>query len=74
MKIIFSKLPCLVGRYQTRGPVIVPNALINATQSESRAVIQASPGTSTVSLCNANFRRVRLGETTYMGRSCRGTR
>ena len=55
------------------GPVIVPNALISATRSRSREVNQGNPNASTVSLCNANFRRVRLGEATYMGRSCRGT-
>jgi hypothetical protein len=40
------------------------NVLISATQKGSRVVNRWNSGTSTVSLCNANFRRVRLGETT----------
>jgi hypothetical protein len=52
--------------------MIVPNALISATESGGGVVNHESPSVSTVSLCNANFRRVRLGEATYMRRSRRG--
>jgi hypothetical protein len=55
MKTIFSKLPWLVARYRKEGSMIVPNALISAAQSTSRAANHGSPSTSTVSLCNANF-------------------
>ena len=46
-----------------RTPMIAPNVLISAVG-----------GASTSSLGNANFRRVRLGDTTYGRRCGRGTR
>ena len=57
MKIIFSNSALLSWDLPGKGPMIVPNALINATQRGVRAVNQWSANASTVSLCNANFRQ-----------------
>jgi hypothetical protein len=50
------------------------NTLVNGNATAGEGVIRPRASASTSSLGNANFRQVRLGETTYMGRSGRGTR
>jgi hypothetical protein len=80
-KMIFIKVgPCCeTPRYAAVNmPKMRTNGGENVLNSGRRRAVHGlswtDPNSSTVSLCNANFRRVRLGEATYMNRRGRGTR
>ena len=76
MKMIFSKVASLAGtggglpkslRFYIKaktGRMISDNDRASGTGTGSKGASRGLPSASTVSLCNANFRRIRLGETT----------
>ncbi|BAX90646.1 hypothetical protein MSG_00481 [Mycobacterium shigaense] len=76
MKIIFSKVPCMAAAEGApprlmrlypkakMGRVITDGASVSGTGAGCGGMSRGLPSTSTVSLCNANFRRIGLGETT----------